>query len=119
MGSNMYLIYKYEYDGLAYQACGPLPHKYLTAEQANIKIKTLDPSFTYKVEEELSDKFYLNTHFFCLSYYNPIQDITVQTTRCKKKTDIWICNQHIDEYDTFEEAKVALKTLGINLEGLT
>lgn len=47
---GIYRIYKFEFDGEYYISCGRLPYKYLSKEQAELKIKTLDTSFYYKIE---------------------------------------------------------------------
>lgn len=47
---GIYKIYKFEFDDEYYISCGCLPYKYLNKEQAELKIKTLDPSYYYKIE---------------------------------------------------------------------
>lgn len=120
MTNEYYRIIKYikDIDG-SLLSDGYLPGKFISIEQANLKIKTLDSNYQYIVEPEFTkDMFYKRPSFYQIRYFNPIQHVTVDTTISKQTTELWIAGEHMDTFDTLEECKTALVTLGIPLHGL-
>ena len=120
MRDQFYRIIKCSQDGDgSLLSEGYLPGKFVSIEQADLKIKTLDPNYQYIVETEfIEDKFYKSTTYFQIRFYHPCKGVTIDTTLDKQKTELWICGDHLDTFDTYQECKEALVTLGIPLDGL-